>query len=784
MNINLKMLKNDFKRNCAGNVALLLFMTLATCLVVAATIVVMQLITSMVGMYNTAKPPHFLQMHKGEINQEAINKFNSSYDGVTDWQILPMINVYGDDLKVYGKDVFSLSNCRLGISLVKQNKKNDLLLDENRNVINVNKGEIGIPVILRASYGIDLGDKVVLTSKGVTKEFKVTAFVHDAQMNSTLCSSTRMLISDEDFKELFEKMEENEYLIEVYFKDFSMASDFQTAYEKAGLPQEGQSVTYTIIFLLSALADIVMAMFLILVSMLLVMIALMCIKYTVMAALEEEIGEIGTMKAIGMSYEDIRNLYLQKYKMMVLAGIVIGYVLALILSNMFTGHINATFGKQPVSILTIGLPAFACVFVYFITNYYCKKILKKLKKVTVVDALITGKGFGKKERAKDRLYKSKTMSVNLLVSVREILDNFSGFVIVFVVMFIISGMMIVPMNLLNTMKSKEFISYMGSSMDDILIEIKLGENLDTKYKIIKKLLNEDANIEEYKEFRRVRVETINSRDEWMNLHVDYGNYAGKELKYLDGTAPSMENEIALSKLNADVMGKKTGDIIILRFNDVQKKLIVSGIYQDVTSGGYTAKAIYRFAGVEAEKYQFTINLADGIEVEEKASQWSDKVGGGYDIEPMKEFINQTLGGVSRQVEVAGAAVVAIGILLSALIVVLFMKLRLAKDVSQIAAMKTIGFTNSDVRKQYLYKIGMTSFAGIFVGTLISNILGDSIISMAFSVMGLGISRITFIINPWTAFVVLPLLLLSVASGMTWISTRQIQEYNIILLINE
>jgi putative ABC transport system permease protein len=33
-----------------------------------------------------------------------------------------------------------------------------------------------------------------------------------------------------------------------------------------------------------------------------------------MAALEEEIVEIGTMKAIGMSYRDIRNLYLTKYK--------------------------------------------------------------------------------------------------------------------------------------------------------------------------------------------------------------------------------------------------------------------------------------------------------------------------------------------------------------------------------------------------------------------------------------------------------------------------------------
>jgi putative ABC transport system permease protein len=784
MNMNIKMLSNDFKRNRAGNVSLLLFMTLAAGLVVVATIVVIQLITSMMGMYKTAKPPHFLQMHKGEINQRSIDEFNSSYDGVTAWQTVSMIDVYGEDLKVYGSDEFSLSDCRLDISLVKQNKEYDLLLDENRNVININKEEIGIPVILLDSYDINLGDKVVLSSRGVTREFKVAAFVRDAQMNSTLASSTRMLISDEDFEELFGKVGEKEYLIEAYFRDSSMAADYQTAYQNEDLPKDGEAVTYTVIFLLSAFRDIAMAAILILVSLLLVMVALMCVKYTVMAAMEEEVHEIGTMKAIGMSYKDIRNLYLVKYKMMVAAGIILGYVLALMLSKVFTGHVSSTFGKQPLSILNLGLPIAACVLVYFITNYYCRKIFKKLKKVTVVDAIVTQKGFSKKERVRDGLYRSRKMSVNPLVSVREILYNFGGYAIVFLVMLIVSGIMIVPVNISNTMESREFITYMGSSMDDILIEIDPGENLPDRYENIKKLLRSDADIEEYREFGRVRVETTDSEGKLMNLRVDSGKDAGKELKYLEGTAPSLENEIALSKLNAGEMGKNMGDTIILRFKDMKKELLVSGTYQDVTSGGYTAKAIYGFEGIDADKYQFTINLIDGVDAKEKASQWSDRFGGGYDIEPMEEFINQLLGSVSRQIKVAGTAVVVIGILLAALIIVLFMKLRLAKDVSQIAAMKAIGFTNSDVRKQYLYKIGMVSSAGIILGTLAANMLGESIGSAALGMTGLGISKITFIINPWTAFVLLPLVLLVVGAGMTWISTRQIQEYNIISMINE
>jgi len=51
-------------------------------------------------------------------------------------------------------------------------------------------------------------------------------------------------------------------------------------------------------------------------------------------------------------------------------------------------------------------------------------------------------------------------------------------------------------------------------------------------------------------------------------------------------------------------------------------------------------------------------------------------------------------------------------------------------------------------------------------------------------MGLGITRITFFINPWITFFLLPVVLLAVAAGMTFFSSGQIKEYHIISLINE
>lgn len=67
--MNWLIIKNDFKRNKVINIALLLFMMFSACLAVVSVIVGVQTFTSISELYKTAQPPHFLQMHKGEINQ-------------------------------------------------------------------------------------------------------------------------------------------------------------------------------------------------------------------------------------------------------------------------------------------------------------------------------------------------------------------------------------------------------------------------------------------------------------------------------------------------------------------------------------------------------------------------------------------------------------------------------------------------------------------------------------------------------------------------------------------
>ncbi|MEN1760279.1 ABC transporter permease [Anoxynatronum sibiricum] len=784
--MNWIIIKNDFKRNKVIHAGLLLFIIFSASLAVLSVMVASQTLTGISDLYRIAQPPHFLQMHKGELDQSAIDTFMTSQDNVIDWQTVTMLNVYGDHLTIVGTgDTTTLSDLRLDIGLVRQNETRDLLLDAAHEKVVLGEGEVGIPVLLREMYGMEIGDRLVFFNGDVMKELVIATFVLDSQMNSPMTSSTRILLSDHDFEALSTHISEHEYLIEAYLNDPKEASGLKTAYENAGLPQNGPTITYAMIFILSALTDLVTVFVLLLVSLLLIMVAFICIRFTILATLEEEIVEIGIMKAIGLSFKDQRNLYLHKYRLLAAAGILSGYGLALLASGFFTRHISTTFGKNTLAVSAIALSLATAWLLYLLIILYAKRILKRIRRLTVVEALVSGKGFGKeKQFEKQGLYRSRKLSVNWLLALREVYHHFKDWSVLFAVVMVTVLMMLIPTHLMNTFESPVFITYMGSSLKDILIEVESGEHLATGYAKVRNVLDGDPAIASYDAFRRVRVQTIDGDHQPFNIDIDVGLHAGSGLQYLTGQQPEAAHEIALSYLNASEMKKAPGDTVIIFLHGESREFIVSGVYQDVTSGGFTAKSADVFPELASTKYAFSVSLKDGVHAESKADEWSAIIGTGVEVDPMDQFINQTLGGVVSQLRLMVLAIILMSACLVMLLTALFMKLRMAKDIWEVAIFKAVGFSEKDIQKQYLIKTGGVALMGIVTGILLTRALGSRIINGALSFAGIGIKQVELIADPLVTYLICPLLLLALVLVVTGISTGAAKRHSIISMMSQ
>ena len=183
------------------------------------------------------------------------------------------------------------------------------------------------------------------------------------------------------------RLGELEYLIEFKLNENGDSAAVQTAYIEAGLPANGPTIGGKIFMMFNAMSDMAVAIVIIFISILLIMIASLCIRLTFLATIDEDIREIGVMKAMGISKKDIKKVYLNKYRVISVAAGIIGYLLSFAVVNLLNGNMRLYISSDLSGSLKYVLSLIAPLFVYFMIVMYCQQVLKRIDKISAVEAL-------------------------------------------------------------------------------------------------------------------------------------------------------------------------------------------------------------------------------------------------------------------------------------------------------------------------------------------------------------------------------------------------------------
>ena len=151
------------------------------------------------------------------------------------------------------------------------------------------------------------------------------------------------------------------------------------------------------------------------------MIAALCIRLTFLATMDEDMREIGVMKAIGISKKDIKKVYLNKYRVMSVVAGIIGYLLSFAVVNLFNGNMRLYLSSDVTGNLKYGLSLIAPILVYIMIVMYCKKVLKRIDKISAVEALRKDlMEQGKNRKYSFSLLKNKFFSTNIYMGIRDV----------------------------------------------------------------------------------------------------------------------------------------------------------------------------------------------------------------------------------------------------------------------------------------------------------------------------------------------------------------------------
>lgn len=590
------------------------------------------------------------------------------------------------------------------------------------------------------------------------------------------------MVHSTDYASLRNYIHDVEYLVEFQLTDTSRVNDFRNEYLASELPQRGEAIDEQIFKVLNGLTDGLVAGVVIFLSLLLIVIAILCLRFTILATLEEDYREIGILKGIGISKSDIRRIYLAKYVTLGAMGSVLGYLASLSLNQVLSKNIALYFGSAPRSVATVGIPMLAASSIFMIVTVSCFIVIRRFNRISAVQALRSGNmGESANLVRLFNLKRSLGLNLNVFLGLRDIFQRFRLYWLLGMVYFFCAVIVIIPIHFLTTIQSPTFISYMGIGRSDIRIDPRPSDDVAEQYNRMVEYLNSDPDVLRFAPFVTSQYTVVQSDDSEDMINIEAGDFSIFPLDYVDGGAPTHPNEIALSMLNAQELDKQVGDTIVVRMNTQEQELLVTGTYQDVTHSGRTAKATLDPDLDKMLWYTVGIDLQPDVSIEEKVHDYAAMFEPAR-VTDLDGYVAQTMGNTIQQMETATWITAIVGLSVSILITSLFLNMLISKDAGQIAIKRSLGFSLQHIRLQYLSTSLVLLGLGITIGTIFANTGGQELVSAVWA--NFGASHIRFVVNPLMAYAVLPALLIGAVSITTLINMKAIRANNIAETIKE
>lgn len=755
-----RLIRNDISRSKLITLTTMIFVAAAAMLVSLAVILVVNLTGAINTLMTKAETPHFMQMHTGEINPGRLAEFAERNGNVDEFQVLEFLNIDGARI-ILGDTTLTNSVQDNGFSI--QSEKFDYLLDLDGNIIRVSDGELYVPLSYMKDNTAKVGDQAVISGK----EFTVAGFLRDSQMNSSLSSSKRFLVSGKDYAEM-KDLGSTEYLIEFRLKDLSALGAFEASYASAGLEANGPTITYPLFKMINAISDGMMIGVILLISLLVVAIALMCIRFTLLAKIEDDYREIGVMKAIGLRISDIKKIYLAKYAAVAAAGSILGFGLSFVFKGMLLENIRLYMGESEHSSWAVAFGIIGILVVFLAIMGYVSGVLRRFRRISPAEAIRFGTSREKAAGAKRfNLSGNRLLSTNIFLGVKDVLARKKLYATMLAVLMISAFIIIVPQNLHNTISSKGFSQYMGIGDADLRMDLQQTDRITVKAAEIAQAMSDDRDISRYVVLATKTYQAKMKDGSEERLKVELGDHSVFPVKYAEGRAPVAADEIALSVLNANELGTKVGEILTLVVEGQDKNLTVSGIYSDITNGGKTAKAVFTDHSPDVMWYVICAQLADSALIGGKVKEYADRFSYAK-VSDIDDYVAQTFGSTTASVGKAAKSAIAVALVILVLVTLLFMKLLVAKDRYSISVMKAFGFTKADIQAQYVSRSSFVLIVGIVLGTLLANTIGERLAGAVIS--SFGASAFQFAVNPLSAYLLSPLLMIGSVLIATLIGT--------------
>lgn len=776
-------LKKDLKRKKTMNLILLIFIILAATFVSSSVNNIIAVTTALDTFFEKAGMTDYFAATIDKTGTVFDTKILDECEAVDSYGIEHILYANPDNFRYKGEKLETVHSTSVLMSF------SDAVIhffdEENQQIGEVKPGTVLISGKMIRENNMQVGDRITIRFGETSAEFKIAGSFKDAMLGSNMMGMTRFLLNENDYQ-IFAS---DKKISQIYGGSLIYISTQDNDAVKKVLNTQESYTTFTgdrNMIKMTYVMDIIIAGVLLVVSVCLILIAFVILQFTIRFTLSEEYREIGVMKAIGIGNRKIRGLYLVKYFALAVTGACIGFFLSISFAKMMTDKVSQSIVIETEHGYLINMLCSALIVL--IVMLFCVICTGKVKKFTPIDAIhngTTGERFRKKSLI--RLGKS-VLKPSGFMAVNDILSSPRRFATIILTFALCLMQVLILVNTTNTLKSDSLITSFGMAECDVCLVEEDKQMRFMGEKNGRELLEKEiADIEQKLAENGMPAECYN--EAVLRVTILHGENVSKPLTfqgigtttdryvYYEGTPPQNANEIAVTKATAEELGATIGDTVTIRQTIGEDEYMITALYQSMNNMGEgvrmheDAEVDYlQTAGFFPFQIQFTDYPTDE-EIERRIEKIKDILGTDI-VETAAENVERTVG-VSGMIDKMIVLVLTVILIIIMLITILMEQSFIAKERSEIAILKAIGFGNRAIIRWHTLRFGIAAVLSMIPVLLLIQPITNIAVGPIFKMMGADFG-IRYEIVTLQVYVIYPALVLTVTLVSAFLAAQNIR----------
>ncbi len=655
--------------------------------------------------------------------------------------------------------------------------------EDDQPITAVAPGKLRMSAHVAYKNNLKSGDRITIEMGAQTLTLEYEGISKDAVIGREMIDCPRFILNPEDYAKLYRDDEIRStfrhgiYLIET--DDINAVDDMISSIGgcRVNVPRSTLKMTY--------LFEIYTAAIVMVISIFLIVIAFVMLAFTIRFTVSEEFREIGIMKAIGLKNRSIRGLYLVKYLGISVAGSIVGFFAGLPFGRVLLRSVSRNMVLRYNHAVLIGF--LSCAAVVLLIMLFCWGCTGRIKKLTPIDAVRSGQT-GERFRRKSFMHLGKSrLGAKSFLALNDAISSPKQTALLTAV-FTLCTLLVMVLSILGATLASDKLMYLVSvTKSDVYVE----KNTEILYiqNGNKTLREAEADIEKQLAENgmpgKVYAECCYNAVTEHGGKISNGRFVyccdtkADEYFYNKGTAPQNANEVALSSVTAEECGAKIGDTVSVTVCGEKRDYVVTAIFDSMMNLGRCGR-FHESVGLPDSEMMFMMAFQINFDDHPGDAVINSRVERLREIFHTEKVFNKAdyVDDCTKMSGMIGSAknlALVVALLIIAMMSVLLERSFIAKEKSEIALMKALGFRNRSLIGIHVLRFFLIAAVSVVIALLLSMPVTALIMDPTFAALG-ALSGSDYTFNIPEAFGILPAAILAaviLSVSLTALSMKQI-----------